>query len=178
MNSNFLKVNKNLKIYLFSLNNIYLIIIFSNKRFYFKKIKKKIIKLVLYFNYIFFFSSLLSILKFFFFFFLKLINSFNYNFKRILEARGRGYKFLLKFKKRLYLFSELDHLFFFNFNIFNYNLIKYNILEVFTKNFFLLQFFIQVLGSIMKKDVYKGKGFFDLTKKLILKLGKRSEYLR
>ncbi len=178
MNNNFLKIKKDLKFYLFSFNEVYVIFIFSNKRFYLSKIEKKMIRLILYFNYLYFFSYLKSIIKFFYLFFMNLMSSFNYIFKRVLEARGRGYKYFLKFKNRLYLFSEVRHLFYFDINFLNYNLLKYNIVEILCRNFFLLTFFINVLSNLKKKDKYKGKGFYEITKKVILKLGKKSEYLR
>ena len=38
--------------------------------------------------------------------------------------------------------------------------------------------FISFLENIKKKDFYKGKGIYDINKKYILKLGKKSDYLK
>lgn len=68
---------------------------------------------------------------------------------------------------------------FFNSNWLNFKLVKYNICNFVFKDISKMRFFLSILeNSVLKKSKYKKKGFYDISKKFKIKLGKRSEYLR
>ena len=161
---------------MFIFKSFYYFFIFSKNKFIFRKYKKINIKIIKFFNYLYFFSFKFFFLKSCYIYFYKLIFFFNFFFKRIIEFRGKGSKFILKLKNLLIIDNELSCNFFFNLNFLNVNLIKYNLINFLFKELYFMNFFIKKLELLSKKDNYNGKGIFNKTKYNRLKIGKRSQY--
>lgn len=176
MDNNYIKLPIGLKFYFFIFNNFYLLYLFSNNKYRLKKISRNCIRLVKYYNYLFIFSFNISILKLIYFKISKLFYYFNYNFNRNLIFIGKGSKFIINSINSLFINNEFSHTIFTSIKYLNFKLVKYDNISLYFSNFNFMFFFISFLEYIKKKDVYKGKGIYDKTKKIILKLGKKSDY--
>ena len=175
MNCNFIKINLNLKLFIYIFKKYYILYIFSKYKIIKRKIFKKNIRLILFYNYLYIFSFKKNIINFYYYFFLKIFTYFNVIFKRKLKFIGKGNKFIINSFKNLFISNEFSHNIYLNLNFLNFKLIKYNLIFMYFNNFNLMNKFIIFLEkNIRKKDVYKGKGIFDINKKIILKLGKKS----
>jgi len=89
---------------------------------------------------------------------------------------GKGSKFIINSINSLFINNEFSHTIFTSIKYLNFKLIKYDNISLYFSNFNFMFFFISFLEYIKKKDIYKGKGIYDKTKKIILKLGKKSDY--
>ena len=178
MDYNFIKVPLNLNFFYFIFKKFYIIYLFDKVKFLFYKIKKNKIKIIFLFNFIFFFSYKKSIIKFFFIFLKKENFYMKFNFKRVIKFIGKGNKFLINLNRNLLINNEFSHLSYFNFSKINFILIKYNRLILFFNNFSKMTTIISLLENLKKKDLYNGKGIVDFFKKIKLKPGKRSSFIR
>jgi len=163
---------------MYSFKNFYIFYIFSKEKVIKRKINKKYIKLVTFFNFLFIFSFKKKILNFYYYFFNKIFYYFDFFFKRKLYFRGKGNKLLINSINNLFISNEFSHNIYINFKFLNFKIIKYNLIFFYFNNFSLMNKFISFLENIKKKDFYKGKGIYDINKKYILKLGKKSDYLK
>ena len=139
-----------------------------------RKILKKNLRLILFYNYLYIFSYKKNIFNFYYYYFLKLFFYFDNIFERKLKFIGKGNKFLINSFKNFFISNEFSHNIYLNSNFFNFKLVKYNLIFLYFNNFNLMNKFIIFLENIRKKDLYKGKGIFDINKKFTLKLGKKN----
>ena len=174
MDHNFLNINSKFKFYIYNFKKFYIFFIYSKNKLIKRKILNKNIRFILYFNYLFIFSFKKSIINYYYYFFLKIFNYFDNTFKRKLKIIGKGNKFIINSFKNFFLSNEFSHNIYININFLNFKLVKYNLICFYFNNFKLMNKFIIFLENIRKKDVYKGKGIFDFNKKILLKLGKKS----
>ena len=174
MNHNFIKINLKFKLFFFIFKEFYIFYIYSKYKIIKRKILKKNVRFILFYNYLYIFSFKKNLIKFYYHYFIKILNYFDIFFKRKLKFIGKGNKFLINSFKNLFISNEFSHNLYLNFNFLNFKLIKYNLILLYFNNFTLMNKFIIFLENIKKKDIYKGKGIFDINKKYILKLGKKN----
>ena len=155
--------------------NFYLLYLFSNNKYFIKKIYNYKLKLILVYNYIFFFSYKISYIKLVIYILLKLFFYFNLIFKRFLVFRGKGGKFVINSLLNLYINNNLSHTVYFNLDLLNFDLIKYNFIQFNFNNFIFMNKFIKSLEKIKKEDRYNFSGIYDSTKVFSFKLGKKDQ---
>ena len=124
-----------------------------------------------------FFSYKKFLIKYFYNYFLKLFYYFNFHYKRFLDFRGKGNKFILKNFNNLFLSNEFSHSLNFSINFLNFFLNKYNKISLIFNNYHNMNLFLSLLENLRKKDLYKGKGIFDKNKFNKLKASKKKSSL-
>ena len=178
MDNNFVKINLNLNFFYFIFKKFYIIYLFNKSKFSYIKVKRDNIKIIFFFNFIFFFSYKKSYIKFFLIFFKKKYFYMGFLYKKSMKFIGKGNRFVINLNKNLLINNEFSHLTYFSFLKLNFILVNYNRLNLFFNDFNKMNKFIFMLERLKKKDQYNGKGIRDIFRKVMLKPGKKSSYIK